>query len=292
MTDNSKTPSRNTELFASLPPEIAVIINDVIHAVFSILGWHQASKSLLAEILSRIAETDSFEQSHDEFCAALWPYLDKKRRKEKISRWIAKLRIDMEVSRFNPVFIPKQKVTRTNDGGFKGHPTTYKIGHFWKLFRYVQDNARNVDLLSLSVNKRRAHVRVFTAEWLEEAGAVKIIREKKSDDAKPAKPSPPCKCSCASCAHCAAKGVTASEAENGARPAWERVSSEGVEAQIQTAMEILFTSGQQWMNMNRSLPDFVRKIHAGFDIEELRLRDAVKRVNRNGGLKLVGGQPK
>lgn len=298
MSNLTKTPSEKTILFAALSPDVAVLINDVIHAIYTILAWSQASKSFLTEILSRLAETDSFSQGHADFSAALWSHLEAKRRREKISRWIRKLKSDMELSRFSPIFIPKQIVIRANDGGFKGQATVYKIGHFWKLFRYVQDNAREIDLLSLPINKRRAHVRVFVGEWLNEAGAKRIIREKKEKEKsererKEKAPSLPCACDCASCVHCASKSATASEAK-GARPAEAivRTDAKAVDAQIEDALERLFAAGQGWVNLGLRVNDFTRKVWERCQHNEERLLEAVKRHNKNGGLRFVGGQLK
>jgi len=298
MANNTINPNPNTAVFACLEPQVAILIADIIHAIYSILNWRQSSKSFLVEILARLGELNKFECSHFVFSEILFPSLEETARKVKVGRWAQKLIEDMEKSLFRAVWIIPRRVGQSENGKYYGLPTLYKRGDFWKLFRAIQDAATECDLLNLPLRNRRQKVRVIVELWLMKNGAKRIIREKKEKDGREDKSekekstSPPCKCSCASCAHCAAKGATASEAENGAWPAWERVSGQTVEAQIRTAMEILFTSGQQWMNMNRSLPDFVRKIHAGFDIEELRLRDAVKRVNRNGGLKLMGGQPK
>lgn len=296
MADTIKSSSRNTELFASLPPEVATIINDVIHAIYTILCWSQASKSFLTEILSRLAEAESFSQDHADFSAALWSHLNAKRRREKISRWIARLKKDMDLSRFNPIYIPKQVVIRTEEGGYKGQATVYRIGHFWKLFRYVQDMAREIDLLSLPVNKRRAQVRVFVSEWLEEAGAVKVVREKKEKgeregrDAKAKAGAIACKCACVSCAHCAGKSANESEA-TGAKPAIERTDLKAVDAMIEDAVSRLFYAGQGWVNLGLNVNDFTRKVWQRIEHNESQLLESVKRHNKNG-LKLVGGQPK
>jgi len=287
--NSTKNPSRNTELFSSLPASVAVLIFDVIHAVYIKLAWRQASKSLLAEILSRLGETESFELSHEEFCATLWPYLDKKRSREKISRWVAKLRIDMELSRFNAVFIPKQKVLRVEGGGFKGRPTVYKIGHFWKLFRYVQDSALDIDLLSLSLPSRRAHVRVFVNEWLNEQGAEKIDRSKIEEKVKPPNPSLPCRCACASCQTCAAKSATGSEAEK--RPAQERITKSGVALRMGNALEELFECGAQWANLELDMKEYWVKVTTEINVLDQRLAGAVKRHNAPK-VKMNGGQPK
>jgi len=149
--------------------------------------------------------------------------------------------------------------------------------------------------MALSVRPRRAKVREIVAEWLNKYGARSINRVKMEESTKPPKPSPPCRCNCAFCIQCAVKCGCDMSATVGdstyVGKAENRITNQTIETKIQTAMEILFESGQDWMNTNRSLSDFVRKIHSGFEIEELRLRDAVKRANAPK-LKLIGGQSK
>jgi hypothetical protein len=144
-------------------------------------------------------------------------------------------------------------------------------------------------LLSFPVEDRRAQVRDIVANWLKEAGAIRVERVRKADDARPPKLSPPCKCDCASCVHCVSKGATASEAKDGAIV---RTDLKAVDAQIEDALERLFAAGQGWVNLGLNVNDFTRKVWSRCEVNELRLLDAVKRANRNGSLKLVGGQPR
>lgn len=278
--DHTKNPSQNTELFSCLPESVAVIILDVIHAVYSILAWRQSSKSLLAEILSRLAESESFEQTHDEFCDALWPHLEKNRRKEKISRWVSKLKADMELSRFKAVEIPKRKVIRSEEGGFKGRPTVYKVGHFWKMFRYVQDMALEVDLLKMSIRLRRSTIRAIVAQWLEQAGATPIERVKKTDEIKPAKPSLPCSCACDNCQNCRAKSPIPSSTLSSSEIVSVQVEEE--RARIKQIEEDLVSIGQRRLNRGDKLSVIDNKLNAVAVAARMRIKAAVARKDSNG----------
>src|SRR5262245_48734547 len=163
----------------------------------------------------------------------------------------------MVLSNCFPIEVAKPRVGRRTDGSFKSLPTQYLPGIFWNLFRAVQDAAIEIDLLNLEKTKRRAEVRIIVKQWLFKNQARKIERQKKDESVKPPNPSPPCKCSCASCAHCAAKGATASEAENGARPAERRIDKAGVALQVSDIFkDFLFERGQEWMNLNLSLGQY------------------------------------
>lgn len=184
MTNNTKVLSENTKLFSSLPPEVAVLIIDVIDAIASVLAWRQSSKSLLSAILSRLAEREFFEKDHKNFSFAMWSHLEVSRRKEKFSRWLSNLKGDQKLSKINLIWVENRRVKRNEGGEFQGLPTLYKRGRFWELFECVQFVAKQCDLLDFPVDDRRAQIRDIVANWLKEAGAVKIIREKKEKIAR------------------------------------------------------------------------------------------------------------
>jgi hypothetical protein len=290
--NHTRNLSPNTVAFSCLEDSVAVLILDVIAALVSVLRWRQPSQSLLIAILGRLAELDSFELSHSEFSAALWPSSKESAREDKFSKWLTKIKEDMALSICLPVEIGKPRRERREDGSFKSLPTLYKRGIFWNLFRVVQDEALKCDLLALEKDKRRSRVRAIVKQWLLGSGAVPIERVKKADETKPAKLSLPCNCACASCANCAAKGATVSEAKDDARPAIVRTDLKIVDAQIEEAIERLFAAGQAWVSLGLNVNDFTRKVWQRCEHNETRLIEAVKRVNRSGGLKLVGGQPK
>lgn len=281
MENPSKNPSQNTELFSSLPPQVAVLILDIIHAVYSILNWRQSSKSLLTEILSRLAENDSFESTHDDFSAALWAYRDARRRVEKFSRWLTKLKADIELSKFGAVRIPKQKVVRTEEGGYKGQPTVYQAGHFWKLFRYVQDRALEIDLLEKSIKLRRSTIRAIVAEWLEEAGATPIERVKKADEIKPAKPTLPCSCACDNCQNCRAKAPILPSSLPSSEPVLS-VQIEQEKERLRKIEEDLVSIGQSRLNRGDKLSVVDNKLNAVSVAARMRIKAAVARKDGYG----------
>ena len=158
-----------------------------------------------------LAELSSFEMTHAEFSAAIWPDLTESARGEKFCKWLYKLREDMELSNCFPVKISKPRYARHEDGSFKTLPTLFQFGIFWILFRAVQDAALESDLMQLEPKRRRAKVRAIVKKWLDKNEAVQAVRQKK--DEKEIKPSLPCRCACALCVQCLAKGnATASEA--------------------------------------------------------------------------------
>lgn len=287
MRNHTRNLPSDTDLFCSLPPSVVVLILDVIHAVFSILCWRRSSKSLLAEILSRLAETEFFEQTHDEFSAALCPYQAQSRRIEKLSRWIAKLKEDMKLSGFQAIWIENRRTRRNEDGAVRGLPTMYKRGAFWKLFGAVQDAAMKCDLLALPVRQRRAQVRAIVAQWLKEAGAIPIDSTKKTEEIKPAKPSLPCRCACASCATCAAKPHVAPRAEE-----LRREPNEDFETELNKFADFFERHLREIGQIDKRLTYAVKRAHHALEIAEQSATDMIVREKTGGQLRLVGGQPK
>src|SRR4030095_2151525 len=179
MANTTKNLHPNTVAFACLEPQVAILIVDISHAIYSILNWRHSSKSFLMEILARLGEEGKFESSHFILSEILFPSLEEKARKVKVSRWGKKLIEDMSASKFMAVWIIPRRAGQSENGKHYGLPTLYKRGDFWKLFRAVQDAATECDLLNLPLRNRRQKVRVIVEMYLKKAGAVKIVREKK-----------------------------------------------------------------------------------------------------------------
>jgi len=296
MANITKNLHPNTIAFHCIEDSVAILIADIIHAIYSILNWRQSSKSFLIEILARLGEEDKFECSHLNFAEILFPSLDEVVRKVKVGRWSQRLIEDLRDSLFLAVIIVPRRTGQSENGKYYGLPTLYKRGKFWKLFRAVQDAAIECDLMNLPLRNRRQKVRAIVESHLMEVGAKRIVRERKEKgerekSEKQKSTSPPCKCSCPSCASCVAKSATGSGA-NGAEPAIVRTDLKVVDAQIEDALERLFAAGQGWVNLGLRVNDFTRKVWERCEHNETRLLEAVKRHNRNGGLKLVGGQSK
>lgn len=218
MGNSTINPSPDTVAFACLEPRVALLIIDIIHCVFTVLCWRQSSKSLLTEILSRLAEREVFEVRHVDFGESMWPSLPDARRKEKFSRWLQRLKEDQLRSGFQAVWVkPRRAEQDTETGAYKGLPTQYMRGYFWALYRIVQDAASNeggkgADWFLMSVRGRRARVRAVVAEVLLRAtdkggfGAQPIERETKKEPQKTVEKKP-CNCGCEQCRYCLAKGV-------------------------------------------------------------------------------------
>lgn len=289
MTDSTRSLSSNTVAFACLEPQVALLIVDVVNALASVLRWRPVSKLLLIEILSRLAESSSFEMRHAEFSAALWSYLKDSARERKFFKWLVKMKDDMELSNCPAVRIPQSRKERHADGNFKTLPTLYLPGIFWDLFRAVQDAAMECDLMRESdVKKRRAKVRAIVAKWLNEHEAVPVERQKKEEDVKPAKPSLPCRCACPSCASCAAKAPAVEED----RQAEKRITRHDVSERMGAAFEELFQCGIDWANLDLDLNEYWRRLIADQEMIQERMATAIKRHNAPRKVKMNGGQPK
>jgi hypothetical protein len=286
--------SNDTRIYQLSKPRNRIFELNVLREIALILNFRRSSRDLAEEVIRRHnGEGVSFSITDAEFAEKIWPSLPEETRSRKFVLAKKNLKEDQQLSEFRFVWIPPRQVVQKN-GMYRCVPTKYSPGQYWDVSDALQFQTQKVDLFAMPTSKAQKEKRRLLELILADFGARRIERVKKEKSEKSEKEksaSLPCRCDCASCASCAAKGAAAGGGA-GMKPGWERISGETIEAQIQNAMGILFASGQQWMNMSRSLPDFVRKIHAAFDAEELRLRDAVKRHNRNGGLKLVGGQPK
>lgn len=277
--DHTKNLSANTVAFACLEPQVATLILDVIHALASVLLWRQVSKSLLVEILSRLAEAASFEQSHMDFAAALWPHLGDPARKEKFTKWLKKMRADMELSNCPAVRVSSPRPEKNERGQWRNLPTLYTVGIFWLLFRAVQDAAMECDLLALDVRPRRAKVRAIVAQWLKEAGAIPIERQKKTEEIKPAKPSLPCSCACANCAKCAAKAPASTA------PAEEPVLSVRVARAKERGVEIerdMVDLGTELLNLGNKISQVDNKLGAIAISARVQIKTAVARKAGRG----------
>ena len=182
MSDTIKNLHPNTIAFHCLEPQVAILIADIIHAVYSILNWRQSSKSFLIEILARLGEENKFECSHLSFAEILFPSLEENARKVKVGRWAQKLMDDLRDSLFLAVIIIPRRVGQLENGKFYGLPTLYKRGQFWKLFRAVQSAALECDLMNLPLRNRRQKIRVIVELYLNKIGAKRIVREKKEKD--------------------------------------------------------------------------------------------------------------
>lgn len=298
MPNSTKNLHPNTVAFACLEPEVAILIVDVILTFGSYLRWRPVAKYLLAEILVRLAEGDSFELTHDEFSAAIWPHLDKSAREQKFCKWIAKIKEEMELSNCPAVEFGKPRTERHIDGSFKSLPTLYLRGVFWRLFKAVQEAAIECNLMGLSVRSRRARVRVIVAEWLRKYGAKPIDWQKKVKDKKPAKSSPPCRCDCPSCQLCAAKSATGSEANGrGARvEELRRQPNEDFGAELQRFVDFFGRHLREIGEVGKEFAIAVKRAHTALEIEEQDAREMITTENKRECvrqyIKLVGGQPK
>lgn len=290
MTNTTKNLHPNTIAFHCLEPQVAALILDVIDSIVSILRWRQCSRILLSAIISRIAETGDFECSHAEFSFALWPDKKEPSREDKFGKWLAKFKEDMDLSNCKPVDIPKPRIDRRADGQFRSKPTLYLIGNFWKIFRAVQDAGLECDLLRMEKKPRRLRVRAIVNKYLRENGAVKIIRERKEKgerEERDARASDSSECR-KPCAHCSLKDVVR---DVDVRPVIVRTAREDLEAVYAQIGDLMFQAGQMNANLGMSTGQWVQKLEKVQNVEELRLRDAIKRANKSG-LRLVGGQPK
>lgn len=279
MGNHTRNLSSNTVAFACLQPEVATLINDVIGAQAQELRWRPVSKSLLTEILSGLAESESFERIHEDFSYALWPHLNDSARKEKFSKWLKKLQEDMVLSNCHSVRINSKRREKTQRGEWRNLPTLYQPGNFWLLFRAVQDAAMECDLMQLDVNPRRAQVRKIVANWLKDSGAVLIERQKKDEATKPAKPSLPCKCGCPNCQKCAAKA-----------PAPALSDEPVLSVQIQNAKDKGVEIEREMVNLGAALLNFGNKVsvvdnklNAICMAARVQLKTAVARKEGRGG---------
>jgi hypothetical protein len=273
--NHTRNLSPNTVAFSCLEDSVAVLILDVIAALVSVLRWRQPSQSLLIAILGRLAEFDSFELSHAEFSAALWPSSKESAREDKFSKWLTKIKEDMALSACLPVEIGKPRRERREDGSFKSLPTLYRRGVFWNLFRAVQDEALKCDLFALEKDKRRSRVRAIVKQWLLRSGATPIERAKKADEIKPAKPTLPCSCACISCQTCAAKALIPSSL-----PSSEPVLSVQIEEEkkkIRLIEDELVAIGQRRLNRGDKLSIVDNKINAVSVAARMRIKAAVNR---------------
>lgn len=290
MPDSTRNLHSNTVAFACLEPQVAILILDVIAALVSVLRWRQSSQSLLIAILSRLAESPSFELTHSEFSAALWLHLKDSAREEKFYKWLTRMKEDIALSNCAPVRVANSRKERHPDGSFKSLPTLYLPGIFWLLFRAVQDAAMKCDLLSeIDVRKRRAKIRGIVSKWLKESGALPIERAKKAEEVKPAKPSLPCSCACVSCAQCAAKAPAPASLPS---VLLERTTKQDVAEWFDGLGDQLFDNGVKWANLGLDTIDFWQKLANQIEIADQRLSDAIKRHNAPKKLKMNGGQSK
>lgn len=280
MPDITKNLHPNTVAFACLQEPVAILIVDIVHAIYLKLNWRPSSKSFLLEILARIDGNIYFECSHLDFANILFPSLEENVRKVKISRWAKKLIADMTDSLFNAVWIDSRRKDQTQNGKWYGLPTLYKRGHFWDLFRAVQDAALECDLYGMPQKKRRQKVRVIVEKWLDEKGAIKIIREKKEQPEKSEKQkadksdSLPCKCDCANCKKCATKPIAALESEP--------VLSVQIQRERERLREIeeeFVLIGQAMLNRGGKLSVADSKINAIATAARARLKAAVNHQN-------------
>lgn len=281
MENHTRNLSPNTVAFSCLEDSVAVLILDVIAALVSVLRWRQASQSLLIAILGRLAELDSFELSHAEFSAALWPSSKESAREDKFSKWLTKIKEDMALSVCLPVEIGKPRRERREDGSFKSLPTLYKRGIFWNLIRAVQDEALKCDLLALEKDKRRSRVRAIVKQWLLKCGATPIERVKKTDETKPAKLTLPCNCSCAGCQTCAAKSPILPSSLPSSEPVLS-VQIEEDRKRIRQIEEDLVAIGQRRLNRGDKLSVVDNKINAVSVAARMRIKAAVARKDSNG----------
>jgi len=285
--------SDDTRLYQLSKPRNRIFELNVLREIALILNFRRSSRDFAEEIIRRHNGEDvSFSITDAEFAEKIWPSLSESARYRKIVRAKKNLKEDQQLANWRFIYIPARKIIAQN-GQYRCEPTLYKPGDYWDVSDTLQFQTQKIDLFAMPTSKAQKEKRRLLELILADFGAKRIERVKeKSEKSEKEKSSPLlCKCDCASCASCAAKGAPASEA-GGARPAWERISKGDVSAQLTQASELIFKAGQTWMNLGLRLGDFREKVQAMFDVEELRLRDAVKRVNRNGGLKLVGGQPK
>lgn len=287
--DHTRNLSTNTVAFACLDPQVAVLILDVIGALVSVLRWRQVCQLLLIAILSRLAESPSFELTHAEFSAALWPNLKDSAREEKFSKWLIKLKEDVALSNCAPIGIGKPRKERRSDGSFKSLPTLYLPGIFWTLFRAVQDVATDCDLLALDVRPRRAKVRAIVARWLKESGAVPIERTKKAEVTRRAKPTLPCACACASCKTCAAKPPLPADK-------LRKLPNEDFSADLDAFADRYYQHLRELGEVGKEFSYAVKRAYHALEVAELRAREIVETENKREVarqyIKLVGGQPK
>jgi hypothetical protein len=294
MADITRNPHPNTVAFACLEDSVAILIADVIHAIYSILNWRQSSKSFLIEILARLGEEGKFECSHLNFAEILFPSLDETARKVKVGRWSKKLFEDLRDSLFLAVIIVPRRTGKSEGGKYYGLPTLYKRGKFWKLFRAVQDAAIECDLLNLPLRNRRQKVRAIVEAYLNKVGAKRIVREKKEKEKseKEKSASLPCKCDCASCQKC----LTSASAKNGFRIEHLRhLPNENFNVDLEAFGERFY---QHLCELGEASDGFrfaVKHAYRELEIAVNRAREMITTENKRDArrhMKLVGGQSK
>lgn len=276
MANTTRDLHRNTVIFVSLTPEVATIINEIVHALFLELKWRVSCKAFLIELLSRLAERDSFECSHDVFSADLFPSMSEGVRRNKISRWASKLKEDQLLSKYQAVWVVSRNPKQLASGEYVGQPTEYKRGDFWNLFACVQQAAKDCDLMNQPLKNRRQTIRAIVREYLRVVGAIQIQRVVKQEQDAKAKCTSPCKCDCASCVGCKAKAPASNAAPV------ELVLSEVVEQSKKRAVQIeedLVSLAQTLANTGQKTSIIDNKLSAITNAARSRFKAASSRAN-------------
>lgn len=286
MPDNTIKPSNgqslnlheDTQIYLCARPSVRVFEIDIFDNIGSILNFRASGLRIAREIIRRQGgENITIELTHEKFAEALWPDLEPGARVRKFTRGLKNYREDTEATGFCFMNPRKQKPKLTEDG-FRGVPTKYEPGDYWRLSGAIQERAKEIDFFAFPVDRRRRKERDELKAILKEMGCRRRVSEKKAEETKPAKPSLPCNCACANCAKCAAKAPAPA-------PSDEPVLSVQIQNAKDKGIEIerdMVSLGTSLLNFGNKVSVVDNKLNAICMAARVQLKTAVARKEGRG----------
>jgi len=266
-----------TVAFHCLDADVAELIGSIRWDAASILNWRMRSSAWIAhQVLMRMGgEFAPLELTMGGLARALRNDVSYDAGARWLARLVRALDEDQKESGFYMVYINTQRKGFYKDGSAYNLPTLYTPAEFPSLFYAVQMAAIDCDLCAMNLKERRARQRSIIEAWLFNRGCQVIPkRERKPKQQK----------------QISANGA---EAESARRiEALAKLPNEDFNVELEAFAEKYKRHLMESYTLGKEFGYRVKHVYNILEQAENEARAMVVSVKTNGGIKLVGGQPK